>query len=102
MSNRETQKDPDIRDVDFTADDTQLACADDTELKVATLRKGPEASLPPSADVPFNDLDMAAGTSDEGKTITLGDIEAAMVKKLKEALANGTIPQNTRGSSEIQ
>lgn len=88
--------------VDFTSDDAQIACPDDTELKVITLRKGPGAGLSPSAEIPFNDLSLVDGVSDTGKPVTLGDIEAAVFQRIEEALANGTIPRNTRGSSEIQ
>jgi len=101
----ESEKDPaeELRSANLTAEDALEVGLSDQQLKVVTMAQGPSASLRGEADVPFNDLEMACGVSDTGETVTLGDVEAAMVERVKKALANGTIfPRTSEGSSEIQ
>lgn len=48
------------------------------------------------------DDEKAIGINDAGETITLGEVEAAIVERVKEAIADGTIPGNFGQFQDLQ
>lgn len=106
----ERQEDPQVPQVPGPEDKpAEQKCPIDLAIKaglskdelLVMLARGYLKPAAQDAELTF-DGEKAVGVNDAGETITLGEVEAAIVKRVEEAIADGTIPRNFGQSQGLQ